>query len=111
MRFLLLIFPLTILVFFIASCGGNSKKPLQAQYHEQWDEPNGWHLTNIGKVLIKKGVKTCGEYYVRQSKDQEGEWLIACTPDGQSWNYFQVWVGIDEAQQVIDESIVPPTRS
>lgn len=106
MRFLLLIFTT---MFLFNSCGLDAEdKTLQEQYKAEWHQPNSYYMVNVGRVLVKHEVRVCASYSVRLHKKFEDEILVACTPDGENWYYYQVWLGIDKLQKVDDGSIIPP---
>ncbi len=111
MKFLFIPLALILSMFILFSCGsGIHDKPLQEQYHPEWKSPSSADLVNVGRALIKNDVKVCGEYYVRYHKEYSGEYLLACTKDGNTWHYFQVWDAINEVQEVAAPSIIPPVR-
>lgn len=88
----------TILItsMLIISC--RNDLTIEQRYPMPWKDPNSGELIKIGRVLLGKGIKGCGEYYVRASSQDQGEYLISCTSNGTTWTYYLVWT---EANEVI----------
>ncbi len=80
-------------------------------HNTKWREARTYdgEFRDISTALSKNNIRVCGEYYVRLVGDNE--YLVACTPDGQTWNYFIVWsrVGsVYKADSETEMAIEPP---
>lgn len=78
------------------------------RYAAAWSDPGGSTLPAIAKTLMKNKVRVCASFYIKEHKKNSGEYLVACTPDGTTWYYLQVWPNIDEVLQVPDQGFAPP---
>ena len=73
-------------------------------YSKSWRPPNnGYEFREIGKAIIKNGVKVCGEYYVKEI--MSNEYIIACSTNGVYWNYFVVYPSTGKIFSSNDEMI------
>lgn len=78
-------------------------------YSQNWRSPQGTEFTKIGRIIVANGVKVCGEYYVK--KIESNEYLIACSADGSTWNYFVVYTSNDtiyRANEEMESKLYPP---
>jgi hypothetical protein len=50
--------------------------------------------TAITQALVANNVRGCGEYKYRESRTDEGEYLVYCTQDGKTWTAYLVWASI-----------------
>ena len=95
---------LTLLFF---SCGeSNQDKSVNQIYPMPWRDTQGNEIATIGRALVKNNVKVCGQYVVRPSAQYKGEYLVACTPDGQKYVYFLVWVDTEVVNGPFDDVTV-----
>lgn len=78
-----------------------------SKFSQPWRSP-GDEILGISKSLVKKEIRGCGEYYVRESKEDNGEYLVACTQDGQTWKYYLVWPRIEEVTGPLSDAFTPP---
>lgn len=58
-------------------CSGKWKNPL--------DHDN---FIDISRIMVKNSIRVCGDFYIRECQNNDGEFLCACTPDGTSWHYY-----------------------
>lgn len=102
----------SFLIFSVYACGQSKKQKeltIDERYPKPWKEPNGQELLVISQTLIKKNVTGCGEYYLRKSSQDSGEYLIGCTSDGVNWSYYIIWPQIEDVMgPYTDESIEKP---
>jgi len=78
-------------------------------YNIPWREPVGIEFSKIGKLMVRNGIKGCGEYYVKEVTN--GEYVVACTSDGENWTYYIVWPNIDKIYRTNEEmesKLTPP---
>lgn len=70
-------------------------------YSKSWRSPQGSEFTEIGKIIVAKGIKVCGEYYIKEI--ELNEYVIACSADGTTWHYFVVYTSLDKIYRANDE--------
>ncbi len=46
----------------------------------------------IAKALGENGVQGCGEFKYKSSSQDQGEYLVHCSRDGETWVAYLVWV-------------------
>lgn len=104
-----------ILVLIVIGCIllKNFIKPTKVDINDNFEKSwSAGHLNKdfvkIGQALVKNHISVCGEYYTKESKETQGEYLLACTADGKNFEYFLVWVKIGDALHVKDEGFTKP---
>jgi len=78
-------------------------------YSNSWREPHGTEFAKIGRIIVANGIKVCGEYYVKEVAS--GEYVIACTPDGNNWTYYVAWIHTEKillANDEMERKLTPP---
>lgn len=55
-----------------------------------WISPPDNRVALLSKVILKKNIHGCGEFHVKEKINSDSEYLIACTPDGNSWMYYEI---------------------
>lgn len=71
----------------------------------QWKSPTSEEMETISSLLVANNISGCGEYYIQEPS--AGEYLIACTSEGSTWNYYVVWPRVDDkVYQANDEMLV-----
>jgi len=101
---------ISTIVLFAFACGSSNQGDINSTYPEPWKDPTGEEYQKIGKALVKNNITGCGEYYVRLSAENKGEYLVACSRDGESWSYYLVWTGIDEVNGPYLDTIITAPR-
>jgi hypothetical protein len=76
-------------------------------YQQSWRSPEGSEYAEIGKLIVQNNIKICGEYHVK--KVTTGEYVIACSADGNNWQYFVAYTKIGKFYRASDEMIVKLT--
>lgn len=77
-------------------------------YSMEWRSPTKEEIVFIGQLMIKSNISGCGEYHL---KALNNEYIIACTPDGEHWNYYVAWPKqekIYRANEEMLEKLSPP---
>ena len=92
---------LFILAYFLGSGEGSDVITDDRTYSQSWRSPQGSEYADIGRIIVANGIKVCGEYYVKEI--ESNELVIACTPDGESWQYFVVYVKAESIYRANDE--------
>jgi hypothetical protein len=79
-------------------------------YSLPWREPDNSEMIAIGKALAKNKIRGCGDYYIRPSSGEDGEYLVGCSSDSKNWSYYMVWTYASEVVPFTDQSqpILPP---
>jgi hypothetical protein len=91
-KWLALILVVIIFLFLKAVFVGPEKpENVEEKYEAEWRSP-GTELIEISSVLVKNKVTGCGEYYIKENKMSDGEYILACTSDRIHWNYYAVWI-------------------
>ncbi|MFB6455897.1 hypothetical protein ACE38W_11555 [Chitinophaga sp. Hz27] len=88
---------LVSLFILLASC---HEPTFSERYNQQWREPQGQEFITIGRALVKNDIRVCGEYYVRKSSLDPGEYVVGCTPDGEKFEYFLVWTSTEKVTPI-----------
>jgi hypothetical protein len=57
------------------------------QYPGPWQPATG----EVAVTLAKNHAQGCGEFYQKPHVSSQGEFLVACTRDGQTWMGYMVW--------------------
>jgi hypothetical protein len=79
---------------------------IEKRYPGPWREPS----PPVIKTLLANRVRGCGEFVERKSSVNEGEYLVYCTRDGNTWKAWLVWTVIDkvEGPTELPKEIRPP---
>ncbi len=72
-------------------------------YSYEWRSPGGSEYVDFGKIIVKNNIRVCGEYKVKEM--QRNEFLIACTSDGDKWEYFVIYPNLNKIYRANDEMI------
>lgn len=66
--------------------------------------------SDIIRTLMSHSVRGCGEFYYKPSTWNNGEYLVYCTRDGETWSAYLVWPNIDRINgpSMPEPSISPP---
>jgi len=72
-------------------------------YEQPWRSPRGTEYAEIGKLIVQNNIKICGEYHVKQITT--GEYVIACSPNGTTWQYFVAYTVIGKFYRASDEMV------
>ena len=78
-------------------------------YSKSWRSPYGTEYSEIGKIIMQNGIKLCGEYHVKEI--ETNEYVIACSADGTTWNYFVVYTSLGKiyrANYEMESKLYPP---
>ncbi len=102
-----------ILTSIFTACGGgqnsnNKELTINERYPMPWTDPGNAEMMKVSRSLVKNNITGCGEYYVRNSAVDDGECLVACTPDGENWNYYIVWYNIENVSRTNSGNIEKP---
>jgi hypothetical protein len=102
-----------VLLIFFYIIGSNSESggiiTDEQTYTQSWRSAYGSEYGEIGKIIVQNGIKVCGEYYVKEI--ESNEFVIACSADGTTWNYFVVYTSLDKIYRANDEmesKLYPP---
>lgn len=109
MVFLGLIIPVMIFFYFDSSGTASNVINDEKTYSENWRSPYGTEYGDIGKIIVQNGIKVCGEYYVKEI--QTNEYVIACSANGTTWDYFVVYTSLGKIYRANDEmesKLYPP---
>ena len=86
----LAVFILVIMGIYSLGNGSGGVVGDERTYTESWRLPNaGSEFREIGIAIVRNGIKVCGEYYVKEI--MTNEYVIACSANGVTWNYFVVY--------------------
>ena len=78
-------------------------------YSQSWRSPKESELNEIGRIITANRIKICGEYYVKEIVSKE--YVIACSADGMTWDYFIVYTSLDKiyrANEEMESKLNPP---
>jgi hypothetical protein len=69
--------------------------PASSDYLSNFQSYWGEQLTpdvavHVGRALVAKGYKGCGEYYFRKHKYETNHFVVACTMDGNRWHFYDI---------------------
>ncbi len=108
--FLGLLTALIVFLYILGSrdSGGNVISD-ERNYSKSWRLPNGNELIEIGRIIIKNEIKVCGEYHLKEINTKE--FVIACSADGTTWDYFVVYTSnqkIYRANEEMESKLIPP---
>lgn len=100
-----------LIIFYIIGSNGSSGGVItdERTYSDSWRSPYGSEFSEIGKIIVQNGIKVCGEYYVKEI--ESNEYVIACSADGTTWDYFVVYTSLDKIYRANDEmesKLYPP---
>lgn len=85
----------------------NTEQSADSKYHLPWSSSSS-NITGITKTLIKNGIKGCGDLRIRTSKNEDSEYLVACSRDGVRWEYYLVWPNIGELTGPLSDEFTAP---
>ncbi len=60
-------------------------------------------------MLVANNITGCGEYHVQEPT--KGEYLIGCTPDGKTWNYYVMWPRVDDKVYRANDKMLEGVKS
>lgn len=66
-----------------------------------YDPPDGYSdefNKDIAGALLKNGIRGCGYLVWKSNQNSNGEYLIFCSRDGDSWRPYTVWLPLGKAQ-------------
>jgi hypothetical protein len=63
---------------------------INEEFKMEWSSPSGDNLFTLAKIMVRYKLKMCGEFYYKGSIQNPNKYLIACTPNGKSFNMFIV---------------------
>jgi hypothetical protein len=100
-----------LIIFYIIGSNSESGGIItdEQTYSQSWRSPYGSEYSEIGKIIVQNGIKVCGEYYVKEIESTE--FVIACSADGTTWDYFVVYTSLDKIYRANDEmesKLYPP---
>lgn len=100
-----------IIIFYIMGSNGSSGGVItdKRTYSESWRSPYGTEYSEIGKIIVQNGIKVCGEYYIKEV--ETNEYVIACSANGTTWDYFVVYTSLGKIYRANDEmesKLYPP---
>ena len=104
-----IIYILLILIgfaFIYISTFDSKAKTISETYTGEWVSATNSEVQKITKTLIKNNISGCGEYYVKESKENNNEYLVACSSDVKNWNLYIVWSEIGEIQGPLTNPII-----
>lgn len=84
------LFLLLVVPSFLASC--SEPKSLAEEFPGDWQEPSA----EVARTLVQNQVTGCGEFYQKPAANYSGEYMVACTRDGQTWTAWRVWTGSND---------------
>ncbi len=90
------------LIILFLSC---QQPSFSERYKQKWREPYDKEFLPIGRALVKNDITDCGEYYVRESSLDPGEYIIGCTADGKKFQYYLVWTSTEVVKPVVATEI------
>lgn len=77
------------------------------KYETSWQSP-GKELGPIAIALGKSNILGCGEFHVKEANSGNGEYLIACSRDGENWTYYLVWIPSEKVMGPLSDSLSKP---
>ena len=83
--YLIIIFLLLVLIGKFTNDKTNKKSEIQPK-SISWKLPDTSQFYAFGRLMISNGIKGCGEYYLKRIGSDE--FMIACTKDGNNWDYY-----------------------
>ncbi len=63
---------------------------INEEFKMEWSSLTTNDFSDIVKIIVKYKLKMCGEFYWKGSIQDPNKYLIACTPNGKSFNIFIV---------------------
>lgn len=67
-------------------------------YEQPWRSPNNNEIAKIAKTMIDNHISGCGEFHIKEIEN--GEYIIACHVNGESWKYLISWPSSGTISQV-----------
>jgi len=98
---------LAIIVIFFLSKTRKEGNP-DDKYSSEWQSPSGDEIALISPILVKERISGCGEYRLKQATGSDSEYLLACTSDGDNWNFYVVWTSSKEVMGPLSDKFTPP---
>ncbi|MDO6518142.1 hypothetical protein [Zobellia uliginosa] len=110
-KWILIIIGLIIAIIVLGNLNNDNSNVIEDErtYNTPWREPIGDEFLKIGKLMVANGIKGCGEYHVKEVTN--GEYVVACTPDGKNWTYYVAWPNTDKIYRTNEEmesKLTPP---
>jgi hypothetical protein len=102
--------PVVLLLTALIGCSSEPDEPPPREKTLAEQYPGRWRTDirgDISGALARHHARGCGVYVHRTHYLSESDFLVYCSPDGQSsWTAFLVWPNIDE---VMGPSRIEPT--
>ncbi|RPD42743.1 hypothetical protein [Chitinophaga barathri] len=111
-KFLKIVMALVVIVLvwgYLSSdgCEDTGNVPTDDKYVKNWSSSSEAPI-GVARAFVKNNNRDCGEFYIRESKESSGEYLVACSRDGETWNYYIVWASIEKVMGPFSDNITPP---
>ncbi len=92
MKKVLLIF-IVVIVVILYLIGRNDQKS-RTERAIYWSSPTSEQIGEISTILSSNQITGCGDYRVCDMGN--GELKLACSSDGNSWTFYDIWTRIDK---------------
>lgn len=63
-------------------------RDIYEDYPGAWYSPVKGLLIQIGRILLNQDIKGKGDIHVKNHKRHDDEYLLACSQDGENWDYY-----------------------
>lgn len=100
---MIIIVIIILIAFYIIGSNSESGGVIMSKqtYSQSWRSPKGKELSEIGRIIVANDIGVCGEYYVKEI--ESNEYVIACSADGLTWDYFVVYTSLEKIYLASDE--------
>lgn len=110
-KWILIIIGLIIAIIIVRNLNSENSNVIEDSrtYSKPWRSPVGDEFLKIGRIMVANGIKGCGDYQVKEVT--EGEYVIACTRDGENYIYYVVWTYTDKIYRTnkeMESKLTPP---
>jgi hypothetical protein len=102
---------LSIGMVFLMGCSSEGNKTINEQYPFKWEVPDSEEMITISRIIVKNHLTGCGEYYEKNSANDDQKVLIGCTGNGRDWKYYKINKSSQELEEVYDTAIKAPIHA
>jgi hypothetical protein len=67
----------------------------------------GVEIVSLARVFVSNNINGCGIFYVKNV--DSGKYLVACSDDGETWQYYITWPDLNEIYSANDEMLTKLT--
>lgn len=85
-----------------------NRERINKHYEPEWQNAEVQMESMIRDQLKENSISACLDLYVKKSRDGEGGMALACTDDGEHYNFYILDYRVSRLDKLNDDGIVKP---